>query len=137
MIVHPQYIAPILSGKKLVEARLGSDRRAPFDRAQPGDTVYIKPTSQRTIAKAIIHRVDQYEHLDHEDITRLREIYNDRVLGDDNFWDSKADAKYATFITMERVVLLNDEQFVPPELLMPSRNAWRVLSQIRGHSQAA
>ncbi|MDF1809991.1 MAG: ASCH domain-containing protein [Phycisphaerales bacterium] len=137
MIVHPRYAAMILSGQKTVEARLGSDRRAPFNRVEPGDIVYIKPTSQRVIAKAIVYRVDQYEGLDHSDIDRLRELYNKRVLGDDSFWDAKADANIATFITFEKITRLNDEMFVPEELLKPSRNAWRVLSQLRKHSQAA
>ena len=137
MIVHKQYIGPILSGHKLIEARLGVDRRAPYNKVEPGDTIYIKPTSQRVAAKAIVKRVDQYEGLDHEDIDRLKDLYNDRVLGDDAFWDAKADAKVATFITLEKVQLLNDEQFVPAELLVPSRNAWRVLSSLRSQTKAA
>jgi len=137
MIVHPRYAAMILSGQKMVEARLGSDRRAPFDRVEPGDIVYIKPTSQPVVAKATVYRVDQYEGLEHSDIDRLKELYNNRVLGDEGFWDAKADASVATFITFEKVTRLNDEQFVPAELLKPSRNAWRVLSQLRKHTQAA
>lgn len=137
MIVHQQYIGPILSGHKLIEARLGVDRRAPYNKVEPGDIVYIKPTSKQVAAKAIVHRVDQYEGLDHEDIDRLKKLYNHRVLGDDAFWDAKADAKVATFITLEKVQLLKNEQFVPKELLVPSRNAWRVLSSLRQQSQAA
>lgn len=136
MIVHKQYITPILSGHKLVEARLGVDRRAPFNKVEPGDIVYVKPTSHPVAAKAIVHRVDQYEGLDHEDIDRLKDLYNDRVLGDDSFWDAKADAKFATFITLDKVQLLKDERFVPKELLVPSRNAWRVLNQ-QSQTQAA
>lgn len=137
MIVHQQYIGPILSGHKLVEARLGSDRRAPYNKVQPGDIIYIKPTSKQVAAKAIVHRVDQYEGLEHEDIERLKNLYNDRVLGDDAFWNAKADAKVATFITLSKIQLLKNEQFVPAELLEPSRNAWRVLSSLRQQSQAA
>jgi ASC-1-like (ASCH) protein len=137
MIVHQQYVGSILTGQKIVEARLGSDRRAPYNKVEPGDIVYIKPTSQRVAAKAIVHRVDQYEGLDHEDIVRLKELYNDRVLGDDAFWESKADASVATFITLKKVTLLNDERFVPEELLQPSRNAWRVLSSLRQQTKAA
>jgi len=137
MIVHQQYVGPILTGQKIVEARLGSDRRAPYNKVEPGDVVYIKPTSQRVVAKAIVHRVDQYEGLDHEDIIRLKELYNDRVLGDDAFWNAKADANYATFITLGKVMLLKDERFVPEELLAPSRNAWRVLSSLRQQTRAA
>ncbi len=137
MIVHPQYVGPILCGQKIVEARLGSDRRAPYNKVEPGDIVYIKPTSQQVAAKAIVHRVDQYEGLDHEDIIRLRDLYNDRVLGDERFWNAKADAKFATFITLDQVQRMSDERFVPKELLQPSRNAWRVLSALRQQTRAA
>ncbi len=137
MIVHKQYVGPILSGHKRVEARLGVDRRAPFNRVNPGDTVYIKPSSQQVCARAIVHRVDQYEQLDHTDIARLRELYDDLVLGNDAFWDSKADAKYATFITLDKVQLIRDERFVPKELLEPSRNAWRTLSSRKQSARAA
>lgn len=137
MIVHPRYAAMILSGQKTVEARLGCDRRAPYNRVEPGDIVYIKPTSQRVVAKATVYRVDQYEGLEHEDIDRLKELYNKRVLGDDAFWDAKADASVATFVTFEKITRLNDERFVPAELLKPSRNAWRVLSSLRSQTKAA
>jgi ASC-1-like (ASCH) protein len=137
MIVHKQYLPLILTGQKNIEARLGVDRRAPFNRIEPGDIVYIKPTSHRVAAKAIVHRVDQYEGLSHEDIDRLRSLYNDRVMGDDQFWDAKADAQFGTFITLDRVQLLKNENFVPKELLLPSRNAWRVLSSLQQHTKAA
>ncbi len=128
MIVHPRCASMIMTGQKIVEARLGVDRRAPYDRVLPGDTIYIKPASQRVIAKALAHRVDQYEGLTPADIGHLRELYEGRLLGDEAFWRAKADSRYATFITLERVTMLRDESTVPAELLSPSRNAWRTLS---------
>jgi len=128
MIVHPHYAAMIMTGQKLVEARLGVDRRAPFNQVQPGDEIFIKPTGQQTIAKAIVERVDQFEGLDPQDIDRLQDIYNDLVKGDDVFWKSKHDSNYATFITLGKVRMIQDDSIVPEQLLQPSRNAWRVLS---------
>ncbi len=137
MIVHPRSASLIMTGQKLVEACLGHDRRAPFDRVEPGDTVFIKPTGQTTIGKAIVQRVDQYEGLTPEDIDRLHSIYNDRVMGDESFWDSKRDASYATFITLDRVRMVQDESLVPASLLAPGRTAWRMLSDGHQQSQAA
>ncbi len=137
MIVHPKYASLIMTGQKLVEARLGVDRRAPYNRVNPGDVVYIKPTSQSVIGKAIVHRVDQYSGLTHNDIDHLQRIYNDRVLGDEAFWASKQDANYATFITLSKVTMLSDESTVPDSLLTPSRNAWRMLHEEQSQSRRA
>ena len=125
MIVHPRYIAPLVSGVKSVEARLGVDRRAPFDRVSPGETVYIKPTGQRVLAKATVHRVDQFEDLTPDLVLELRETYEDRIMGGDLFWDEKRNARYATLNTLERPALIHAESCVPDELLVASRNAWR------------
>ncbi len=137
MIVHPKYASLIMTGQKLVEARLGVDRRAPYNRVNPGDIVYIKPTSQSVIGKAIVHRVDQYSGLTPEDIEHLHRIYNDRVLGDDSFWASKQDATFATFITLSKVTMIADESSVPASLLTPSRNAWRMLHEEQSATRKA
>jgi predicted transcriptional regulator len=137
MIVHPKYASLIMTGQKLVEARLGEDRRAPYNRVNPGDVVYIKPTSQAVIGKAVVHRVDQYSGLTPADIDHLQRIYNDRVLGDDSFWASKQDATHATFITLNKVTMISDESSVPDALLTPSRDAWRVLHEEQTTSRKA
>lgn len=129
MIVHPSYIGPLLSGAKTLESRLGQDRRAPFGKVSPGDSVYIKPTGKRVIAKAIVRRVDEFENLTPDDIQHLRETYDDRIMGGDHYWQSKANANYATLIGFEKIVLLKDDSTVPEELLDSSRNAWRTLDQ--------
>lgn len=129
MIVHPRYIAPLLSGTKSLESRLGQDRRAPFGRVNPGDTIYIKPTGKRVVAKAIVRRVDEYEGLTPADILEMRDAYDERIMGGDQYWESKSNAKYATLISFEKVTMLNDESCVPAELLVANRNAWRIAGE--------
>lgn len=137
MIVHPQSAAPILTGHKLVEARFGTNHALPFGQIKPGDVVYIKPSGQRVAAKAIVHRVDEYEGLAPEDIDHLQRIYNDLVLGDQSFWNAKRESTHATFITLERVNLLPDESTVPEGLLAPGHDAWRLLRTTQQQSRAA
>lgn len=138
MIVHPRYLAPIMSGVKNVEARLSVDRRAPFGRVTPGETVFIKPTGQRVLAKATVRRVDEFEDLTPELIRDLRETYDDRILGGDMYWSEKRNARYATLITLEHPSLLHSEGSVPDELLVASRSAWRTTeSQPRRGRKAA
>ncbi|MBO6739221.1 MAG: hypothetical protein JJ916_05110 [Phycisphaerales bacterium] len=129
MIVHPKYASLIMTGQKLVEARLSTDRRAPYNRVNPGDIIYIKPSSQPVIGKARVHRVDQYSGLTPSDIQHLQRIYNDRVMGDDSYWSSKQDATHATFLTLTKVAMIADESSVPAQLLTPSTDAWRVLHE--------
>ena len=138
MIVHPRYIAPLLSGAKTLESRLGQDRRAPFGKVSPGDIVYIKPTGKRVVAKAVVRRVDEFEDLTPEDVKNLRETYDDRIMGGDQYWQSKADSKYATLIGFKSTTLLRDEATVPAELLVANRNAWRIADESSSdHQQAA
>ncbi len=137
MIVHPRYIAPILSGTKTLESRLGQDRRAPFGKVNPGDIVYIKPTGKRVIAKAIVRRVDEFEGLTPDDIINLRQSYDDRIMGGDHYWQTKSNSKYATLIGFEKITRLNDESCVPAELLVPNRNAWRILKSDQADRKAA
>ncbi len=137
MIVHPRYIAPLLSGTKSLESRLGQDRRAPFGKVSPGDIVFIKPTGKRVIAKAIVRFVEEYENLTPEDILNLRKSYDDRIMGGDHYWQTKSNAKYATLIGFEKVTMLNDESTVPSQLLIADRNAWRIVKQGDSSKQAA
>ncbi len=137
MIVHPRYIAPLLSGAKTLESRLGQDRRAPFGKVSPGDVVFIKPTSKRVVAKAIVHRVDEFEDLTPDDIINLRETYDDRIMGGDQYWDEKSNSKYATLISFTKVTMLRDESTVPAELLVPNRNAWRMIDQDQSSARRA
>ena len=137
MIVHPRYIAPLLSGTKSLESRLGQDRRAPFGKVSPGDIIYIKPTGKRVIAKAIVRTVEEYEDLTPDDIINLRETYDDRIMGGDHYWQSKANSKYATLIGFQKVTMLNDDSTVPSELLVADRNAWRIAKPNESGKQAA
>ena len=48
-------------------------------------------------------------------------------MGGDQYWESKSNSKYATLISFTKVTMLRDESTVPAELLVPSRNAWRLI----------
>lgn len=125
MIVHPRYLPDLISGRKNLESRLGKDKRAPFGRVQPGDTVFIKPTGGPVCAVARVERVDEFEGLTPADITSMRDTYEDRILGGDNYWDAKSDAQFATLVWLTKVRPISDASSVPSDLLKPSRNAWR------------
>jgi len=126
MIVPHRSLGPILTGRQTIEPRLGTDRGVPFGLVSEGDRVYIKPNGGRVAAQATVRRVDEFEDLTPEDILALRETYNDRILGPDEFWDAKIESRFATLVTLERVGLIHTERGIPEELLAPGRDSWRV-----------
>lgn len=126
MIVPHRSLGPILTGTQTVEPRLSTDRSVPFGLVAEGDRVYIKPNGGRVAAQATVRRVDEFEDLTPEDILTLRETYNDRILGPDEYWDAKIESRYATLVTLERVGLIHTVRGIPEELLAPGRDSWRV-----------
>jgi len=139
MIVHPRYAQDLISGRKSVESRLGKDKRSPFGKVAPGDTVYIKSSGGAIYAAAQVERVDEFEDLTPADIEHLRDSYEDRIRGGDAYWASKGDARFATLVWLGRVRPIADQSQVPAELRKPSRNAWRtaVPSDAHGATRAA
>lgn len=117
----------MMTGQKLVEARLGTDRSAPFNRVSPGDTLYIRSSGQGIIGKTRVQRVDQYTGLTPNDLDHIRRIYDERVRGDDVFWASNRNATYATLITLGPVAMVPDESSVHASLLEAGDTPWRVL----------
>jgi len=122
VILRREHVAPILDGHKTVESRLTRNRVAPFGLVAPGDHLFPKVAGQRYFAAAVASDVDSHDNLTPATVDQLKARYNDRVLGDDDYWQAKRDARYATFITLIDVV---------PTNLGPAYNktmaAWHVL----------
>ncbi|MEX0876086.1 MAG: hypothetical protein WD114_01385 [Phycisphaerales bacterium] len=137
MIVPPGQASLIMTGQKPVEARFSPDRRAPFGVVSPGDNVYIQPSGQRIIGKAIVHRVDQYEGLTPADVDHLRTLYQDRVLSEQIRWGVDARARYATFITFSKVTLLREEPVIIGDFKGARGGSWRVLAEAGGEALRA
>ena len=97
------YIRLILSGRKTIESRLTLTNRAPFRRVKPGDVIYFKASSGPYRARAIAGETVYFDHLTPRRIAELKREYNDRVCGEDRYWDWKKGSRYATFITLHDV----------------------------------
>lgn len=127
-ILHKQYLDAILDGSKTVESRLSATRSAPFGRVQPGDTIYFKETGGAFRATAVVAGVMSFEDLRPADVRTLARRYGPRIGADAAYWESREDAKYATFLTLRDVSAANaaPSGFVATP---GARSAWYVLDR--------
>ncbi len=88
----------ILEGKKLIETRFSQTKQAPFGQIRSGDTILIKKTGGSVVGTARASRIHFYSRLTSADIQALKEDYNDMIQADRDFWESKKNSKYATFV---------------------------------------
>lgn len=102
-ILMPKYVGLILWGRKTVESRLYRTAMPPIGCAEAGERVYVKQSAGPFRAVATIANVDEHHELTPKMVAALAGLYNDRVCGDDTYWQSKRDSRCASFITLTDV----------------------------------
>ncbi len=102
-IVLPVYARAIASGRKTIEARLTRNRISPFGLVSAGDRVYFKESSGSFVLTAVAAEVLRFEGLVPEEVAALRRRFDRRVLGSEEYWERKREARYATFVTLAEV----------------------------------
>jgi len=123
-VIHKQYLEPILTGEKGVEARFSKTAVAPFGRVHRGDRIYLKEASGPFRGVARAGRVLSLGDLSEEEVEALRKQYNEQMLGPDDYWDDKRASRYATLVWLRRV----EEVDEAPEGYVPKpRAAWHVI----------
>lgn len=123
-IIRPEYLTPLLGGAKTIEARLSRVRCEPFARIAPGERIYFKVSSGRFAATGVVRAVESFEDLTPDAVARLCEQFNDRILGEDAYWQAKRQARYATLITLGDVEPIT---FGPPMTGNGNGRAWFIL----------
>jgi len=106
----------ILSGEKTIESRLYRSRQAPVGRVGPGDIIYIKQASGPFRARATVSRVLEQEVTSPQVLATLHKKYEPRIRGGEDYWISKAAAKYAVLMWLTSV---------EPCETGPARTHWR------------
>ncbi|MBN1435723.1 MAG: ASCH domain-containing protein [Sedimentisphaerales bacterium] len=102
-ILKPQYLNLILAGKKTVESRLTKQKRTPFGQIQPGELIYLKQSSGPIRATAIAHKVKLFKNLTPNQIKNIEKQYNHLILGNNEYWHSKADAQFCTLVWLKNI----------------------------------
>lgn len=102
-ILLKRYIRMIISGEKTIESRLTKTSRAPYRRIESGDVIHFKASSGPYMAKAVADKVRFFEHMTPDDVARIKARYNDRIRGDEAYWQWKRDSRYATLVLLRGV----------------------------------
>ncbi len=97
-IMKKGYIEKILSGEKKIESRFSKSRIAPYHNIFPDDTVYMQEVGKDVTAVFEVKNVLFFELRSEEDVDRLRTLYGKDICADDDFWNMKKSARYATLI---------------------------------------
>ena len=129
-IVDPAYVAPILDGRKRVEARLGHDRRAPFGVVSAGEHVCFKRRSGPSVAIATVVGVECFTLASSADVRALRERAQADVLGSPAFWRGKLGARFATLIRFDAVEPIDAAPDLAAYIRAGNRSAWHVLPAV-------
>ena len=94
-ILQKHYLELILLGQKTIESRLSKKKIAPYQKVVGGDLILFKESGGEILAIAEVKKCWYYQN---PDIDWCKRKFNPLVCGTSDYWESKRDAKYASFI---------------------------------------
>lgn len=102
-ILKRSYLELILAGGKSIECRLTRTSKPPFGVLKKGQRIYLKESSGlvRGVARAgkvVFRRIN-----DCQELAMIRQEYGERIMANDDFWESNGGARYCTLIFLEGV----------------------------------
>lgn len=124
VIVKRPYLELILNGRKTIELRLSTGRSSLIGRVQPGDGLFLKVSAGPVCATATVADVTCYETLTPSLIGRIKQQYNDRIMGPDNVWEGLMDRKSGVLIWLRDV-----RRIGPIRIEKKDWRAWVMLSK--------
>lgn len=125
-IMKKGYIEKILSGEKKIESRFSKNKIAPYHNIFPGDTVYMQEVGKDVTAAFEVKDVLFFELRSEEDVDRVRAQYGEDICADDEFWEMKKSARYATLIFIKA-----PKAIVPFKVHKNDRSAFKTVNHIR------
>lgn len=124
-ILKPGYIRDILVGRKTIESRFTKTKQPPFGKIESGERLFLKASGGKFMATAVVGQVQSFQDLAPADIDRIRKRYGKQIGGDDTYWRSKRDSRYATLIELDEVEPVS----VGPQFKPAYMKAWYVLDE--------
>ena len=94
------FLSMVLSGQKTVKSRFSRNRCAPYGEVDDGDIILVKQVAG-PICGIVLARRTWFYCLPTEPIERIRGQFGAGIGGDDAFWVSRADTRYATLIELD------------------------------------
>ncbi len=123
-ILKQPYLDAILDGSKIVESRLTRTRREPFGRIGVGDKIFFKVSSGAVCAVGTVADIKNFSDLTPEKVISLKEKYNHLILGEEDYWLSKADSQFAVLVWLKDVGAID-----PIRISKKDWRAWVVLTE--------
>ena len=119
MIVKPQYIEPIITGRKTIECRLSRTPKPPFGCVDSGDTLWLKASGGPIVAMLRARRVFYLNPVTRDALDAILDRYGSSILAAPLFFTSHRSARYGTIIHLGHV-----QQLRPFRIRKRDRDAW-------------
>lgn len=104
IMVEP-YLSYILNGKKTIESRISQKKSSPFKKVERKDIVILKKSGGDIEAVFEAGEVSFFEQLNPKKISEIKNAYNDKICGDEEFWKKKEGSTYATLIEIKSLFI--------------------------------
>ncbi len=124
VILKKHYIDKAICGLKTIESRLSKTRREYWRKVRTGDKLFLKESSGPIRAVAKVRKVEYFEGLCASKIDGLKRKYNQQIIGDDEYWQSKSDSRYCVLVWLNGV-----REIKPVRIRKKDWRAWVVLSK--------
>lgn len=126
-VIAPQYLAPILDGRKRVELRLSRIRQPWHTHVHRGERIYFKIRGGPIAATAIIQRVHTYPINTPADLDAIRRELSEPASAPDRFWLAKSRARHAVAIWLSAPEAITFGPDLVGAVRCNTRPAWCVL----------
>jgi ASC-1-like (ASCH) protein len=123
VILKKPYLDAILNGRKRIESRFSTTKRAAFGHVLPGDTLFLKLSAGPVCATAAVAAVEDFDDLTPQKMLRLKLLHNRYILGADEYWQSKSNSKFGFLVWLKDV-----RPIEPVRIQKKDWRAWVVLT---------
>lgn len=104
-IFNEPFLSLLLNGEKKIESRFSINRVPPFMKVAKGDVILIKEAGGPIIGLFLAGEVRYFQNLKPNLLIDIESKYGNMICTsyDDEFWESRKAAKYATLINVEMI----------------------------------
>ena len=124
VILKKPYIDAILAGRKTVESRFYQTRQKWLLQVSAGDKLFLKASSGPVLATATVSAIKVFNNLTPGKITELKTKYNHQILGDEQYWQEKLNARFGILCRLKDV-----QAITPRNIRKVDWRAWVVLTK--------
>lgn len=123
-ILKKPYLDAILDGRKTIESRFYQTKHKWMAQVSSGDKLFLKASSGPVMATAAVASVKHFHNLTAQQIAELKRQYNQHILGDEQYWREKMDARFGIMVWLKNV-----RPITPRFITKADWRAWVVLTQ--------